>query len=102
MQQPRAKRYQVWFPMSFDSPERKDGMAVSRNLSNSGVLMATASELSVGAVVTVTFNLTLKDTSERTVQGRIVRVQTNAADPDGIVCRERLGGLIKTFERAAA
>ena len=29
-------------------------------------------------------------------------LKNNAADPGGIVCRERLGGLIKTFERAAA
>jgi hypothetical protein len=46
--------------------------------------MATASELNVGAAVTVTFNLTLEDTKERTVQGRIVRVQANAADPHGM------------------
>jgi PilZ domain len=79
MQKPRAKRYQIWFPMSFDSETRKDGMAVSRNLSSSGVLMATASDLSEGAAVTVTFNLTLGDT-EHTVEGRIVRVEHNATE----------------------
>jgi hypothetical protein len=71
--QPRAKRYQ-----------RKDGMAVSRNLSATGMLMATAAELRVGTAVTVTFNLTLKEDAEHTVQGQIVRVEENASDPQGM------------------
>ena len=29
-------------------------------------------------------------------------LEINAVVPDGIVCRERLGGQITTFERAAA
>ena len=82
--QPRAKRYQVWFPMGFDTSERSDGLAVSCNVSTTGVLMATAVELSVGAPVKVTFNLTLADKNEHTVEGRIVRVQENASDPHGM------------------
>ncbi|MBI4702438.1 MAG: PilZ domain-containing protein [Deltaproteobacteria bacterium] len=79
-----AKRYPIWFPMSVDSDPLQDGLAVSQNISKSGLLMATAAKLEVGATVTVTFQLTRRDPVQRRIEGRIVRIQANAEDPEGL------------------
>jgi hypothetical protein len=59
------------------------GFAVSRNLSTSGTLLATATDLQVGAPVIVFLRIG-GDAEERRVEGRIVRVGTNEADPYGM------------------
>jgi hypothetical protein len=62
-----------------DSPQ-----AVSRNISTSGVLMATARELDVGHAVTLRFRVTLKDDEEHVIKGTIVRFEKNQEDPDSL------------------
>jgi len=79
-----STRYQVWFPMSVDSSSVADGMAVSRNMSPSGLLMATASSLEPNAPVKLTFQLSLDDPTEHSLAGRVVRVEPNRDDPDGM------------------
>lgn len=74
-------RYHVWFPMKLDAPQLADAVAVSRNVSERGVLFVTPSKLEVGAEVTVTFRLK-RDDPDRHVQARIVRLEPNP-EPEG-------------------
>lgn len=79
-----AKRYEVWFPMRFDTETSGQGVAVSHNISTTGVLMATAGTLDEGATVTVHFQISPRDPSEHRIEGRIIRIEPNAADPHGL------------------
>lgn len=84
MSEAREKeRFTVWFPMKVEGPAGPESVAVSRNVSTKGLLMAAASGLDVGKSITVTFRLAGHD-SERTVQGKIIRAEQNADDPDGL------------------
>jgi hypothetical protein len=79
----RAPRFEVLFPMRLETKEGGPGFAVSRNISTSGSLIATASELTVGAPVTLRLQFH-RDDAERWVEGAIVRVIPNADDPYGM------------------
>lgn len=78
-----AKRYEILFPMRLGEKETARGLAVSRNLSRTGMLVASGSRLEIGAEVTVAFRVADDDT-ERTAIGKIVRVGTNEEDPQGL------------------
>ncbi len=82
-EQQRAPRFEVLFPMRLESKEGGPGFAVSRNISASGSLIATASELKEGAPVTLRLQFH-RDDKERWVEGTIVRVLPNADDPYGM------------------
>ena len=85
MSESREKpRFTVWFPMKVDASEGGESVAVSRNVSTKGLLMAAASKLEDGKSITVTFRLAGHGDTERTVRGRIVRTEANSDDPDGL------------------
>ena len=77
-------RHEVWFPVRLQSSELKDRIAVSRDVSSGGLLLSAKTNLEPGAVVSVSFRVLPEDAEERTVSGRIVRVETNTDDPDGL------------------
>jgi hypothetical protein len=79
----RARRYEILFPMRLEAQQGGPGFAVSRNLSIGGTLMATATDLQLGAPVTVFFRVG-GETEERRAEGNIVRVGTNEDDPYGM------------------
>jgi hypothetical protein len=79
----RAARYEILFPMRLETKEGEPGFAVSRNISVSGSLIATAAELKAGAPVTLRLQFHRED-EERWVQGTIVRVIPNVDDPHGM------------------
>jgi hypothetical protein len=77
----RAPRFALWFPMQI----ARDGeviLAISRDVSEVGVLLVAAAAPTVGAKVTLTMQLP-GDTA-RTVEGTIVRVDPNTADLEGL------------------
>ncbi len=78
------ERFTVWFPMKIQPEEDTEAVAVSRNVSGKGVLMASARELETGKPIRVTFRLGGVEEPERTVEGRIVRSEPNSDDPDGL------------------
>jgi hypothetical protein len=82
-EQPRAPRYELLFPMRLETKEAGPGFAVSRNISTSGSLIATASELKPGAPVTLRLQFH-RDDQERWVEGVIIRVIPNEEDPYGM------------------
>jgi hypothetical protein len=63
--------------------EEIDGVAVSRNISTTGVLMVSAAALEVGATVKVVFQLP-GDDEERVLESQIIRVEENDEDPAGL------------------
>lgn len=79
----RAKRYEILFPMRLEAQQGVPGFAVSRNLSTGGTLIATATDLTVGAPVTIFFRIG-SEAEDRRAEGSIVRVGTNQDDPHGM------------------
>lgn len=77
-------RYPILFPLTLDRTGVEQTVAVSRNISLSGLLVATPTRLEVDERVTLTFPPTTKHPTARSLQGRIVRAYPNDADPDGL------------------
>lgn len=75
----RSSRYEVWLPVRVGG-----GMAVSHNVSGAGMLMVSAATLEVGSTVNVVVSLPPDGVEEQRLQGRVVRVEKNADDPDGL------------------
>ncbi len=79
-----SPRFVVWFPVHVEDEEGANpAVAVTQDVSRSGMLMASASELVVGAEVTVTFRVVPVDGALREVRGTIVRLARNQNDPAG-------------------
>lgn len=76
-------RYAIWFPLKVESPSLTDGVAVSRNISETGVLMLSATKLDPGSVVNVTFKVE-RTGAERTAPAKIVRMEKNTGDQTGL------------------
>ncbi len=59
-------------------------MAVNHNIGAGGMLIAVSSELKLGQEATVTFRVPPDGVEERRMRGRVVRLEKNRADPDGV------------------
>lgn len=73
-------RYEIWVPVKVDG--LREGIAVTHDASNTGVLMVTASTLKPGEPVTITLKSHDKQQT-RQLTGRVVRVEVNSEDPRG-------------------
>lgn len=72
--------------MQVSSDTIEAAIGVTKDASRGGLLMAATEPLAVDSEVTVTFTLPDEngdEGSERTVRGRIVRMERNADDPHG-------------------
>lgn len=78
----KAARFVVWLPVRVE--ELPEGMAVTHNASGGGVMMVTASVLELGAPVTISLRIPGNGSSDTTVHGRVVRVEPNREDPEGL------------------
>jgi hypothetical protein len=78
----KAARFVVWLPVRVE--ELPEGMAVTHNASGGGVMLVTASELELGAPVTISLTVPGDGQREKTLHGRVVRVEPNREDPDGL------------------
>jgi hypothetical protein len=76
-------RYRLWFPVQVASGPI-DGMAFNQNISAGGMLVAVSARLEVDAKVTVRFQIPPNVAHEHVVEGRVLRIEPNAEDPDGI------------------
>jgi c-di-GMP-binding flagellar brake protein YcgR len=84
VQRRRHARYHIWFPVRVDAGELEGAMAVNHNIGAGGMLIALSAELKAGSEVKVTFRLPPDGKEERHISGRIVRIEKNDADPDGV------------------
>jgi hypothetical protein len=64
--------------------ELAEGMAVTHDASQWGALIVTASALEVGSPVTITFSIPGDPREGQSAHGRVVRVEPNREDPDGL------------------
>lgn len=79
----KGQRFEVWFPMRFKPKDGGATIAVSHNVSKSGMLMATAERLEEGAPVKARFQVPPND-EEHELHGHVVRFEQNEHDPDGL------------------
>ncbi|MCA9608090.1 MAG: PilZ domain-containing protein [Myxococcales bacterium] len=77
-----AKRHALWVPVELRQGEDVYMLAVSRNISFTGVLVIVGAALGEGERVELTISVPNAD--DRKVMGDIVRVQVNDEDPDGL------------------
>ena len=69
--------------MRFEPEEGGATLAVSHNVSKSGMLMATAEHLEEGAPVKARFSVPPNE-REHELDGRVVRFEKNEHDPEGL------------------
>jgi len=77
-----AKRHALWIPVQMEAQGDVQMLAVSRNISMSGVLVIVGASLEVGERVELTLQVPGED--DRKLGGEIVRMQVNEEDPDGL------------------
>jgi hypothetical protein len=61
-----------------------DGIAVNRDISAGGMLIALSARLELGAAVEVRFSVPTANDGERVLRGKVVRIEDNTEDPDGM------------------
>lgn len=76
----RSNRYLVWMLMQLKDEEKGEWLAVSRNMSQFGALVATAAKLVVGQPIAMSFQIS-PEAPELIVEGTIVRMEENVEDP---------------------
>lgn len=77
-----AKRHTLWIPVQLEGDEDIKMLAVSKNISWTGVLVIVGASLDVGDRVQLT--LQVPGTDDRQVGGEIVRSEVNEDDPEGL------------------
>ena len=80
--QRHSSRFTVWLPVRVK--ELPEGMAITHNASGGGLLMVTATTIDVGSPVSITISVPPEGSPEKSVHGRVVRVEPNSEDPDGM------------------
>jgi len=70
-----ARRFEVWFPIEIESETTDRDVAISKDVSPKGILLATPTRVEVGAEVKIRFTLSSPKPVEHVVEGVIVRVE---------------------------
>ena len=81
MERRHHPRFQLWLPVAVE--DLKEGMAIAHDASQAGMAMVSASTLEVGASVQIVIRPP-DGSPERTVKGRVLRVEKNTRDPRGL------------------
>ncbi len=87
MERRRHERVTEWLPVRLESGEA--GLAVTHNVSETGALLVTAQELTLGQQVRITVPIpagSSAQTGSREIElsARVVRVAENEEDPEGL------------------
>jgi hypothetical protein len=70
--------------VQFTAGGLKDHLAISRDVSSRGMQLSAATDLEPGSRVTISFRILPDDEEMRFVEGKVVRVEENSDDPDGL------------------
>lgn len=62
----------------------EEGLAISFDATERGLLIGSAIQVAEGDVLSLTFRVPNTEGEERTVDGRVLRVMPNEADPGGM------------------
>lgn len=78
-----ATRHDLWIPVTVDG--LREGIAVTHNASENGLLIVAASQVPIGERMTVTLrNVPGLSPNPLVVSGRVVRSGPNQDDPEGL------------------
>lgn len=77
-------RQVAWFPIRLDAEDLGNGLAIAKDVSATGIGLASTFRYAVGAPVSLTLHLDPESGEAREVTGTIVRLMDNAEDPDGM------------------
>lgn len=77
-------RYHVWFPVQVEGTDGLTAMAVNQNISAGGMLVRISTKLAQDQEVTLRFKVPPELREERELKGRILRIEPNAEDPQGM------------------
>ena len=77
-----AQRYVLWIPIQIEQGADLRVLAVSRNISGTGVLVIAGAALEVGSKIDLTLSVPGRD--DRSLTGEVVRAEPNDEDPDGL------------------
>jgi hypothetical protein len=72
-------RYVIWFPVTLLTSDGAVG-AICRDVSPGGMLLSCARNLPADSITTCRFRLSLDDTDETTIRGRVLREERNVDD----------------------
>jgi|SRR5690606_26790235 len=78
-----VERHKAWFPVRIIG-DAASGSALARDVSETGMLVATRKKFAVGDAVEVALLLEAEANSEAPLRGRIVRAGPNEEDPGGL------------------
>ena len=73
----------AWFPVRL-SADGRTGTALTHNVSREGMLLAARQSIDVGSTVKLSVHIDPEGARSRELEGRIVRMVPNAADPGGL------------------
>jgi hypothetical protein len=79
-----GERHLAWFPIRIEGEDIGEGIAIAKNVSTGGLLIASPQKLIVGAPVKLSLHLDPKSDQAREVTGTVVRMEVNDADPEGL------------------
>lgn len=80
-----SERESAWFPIRVEGDDIGEGVAVAKDVSDKGLLIASYQKFAVGAPVKLSLHLDPgSDDAPRELWGTIVRLDSNEADPEGI------------------
>lgn len=77
-------RHVAWFPIRLDAEDLGQGLAIAKDVSASGIGIASTFRYAVGAPVVLTLHLDPETGEAREVTGTIVRMMANDEDPEGM------------------
>jgi hypothetical protein len=78
-----AARHVAWFPVRVHADGRS-GVALAHNVSQAGILVAARKLIEVGSAVKLSLHVDPERQQPRELEGRIVRMVRNSADPEGL------------------
>ncbi|MDX2052464.1 MAG: PilZ domain-containing protein [Polyangiaceae bacterium] len=83
MERRNATRHDLWIPVTVDG--LREGIAVTHNASENGLLIVAASQAKIGERMTITLrNVPGLKPNPLTISGRVVRSGPNSDDPEGM------------------
>jgi hypothetical protein len=78
-----AARHVAWFSVRVDA-DGGTALALAHNVSQEGILVAARKLVEVGSPVKLTLHVDPDRTAPRELEGHIVRMVRNSADPNGL------------------
>ena len=77
-------RYRLWLPARIEGDDQPSRLAIGHDVSQTGSLLVTRQQLAMGQQVRIFVRIPPDGEDEVAVRARVVRVEPNDADPEGL------------------